>query len=90
MWPGPEWADPGQEWKASVVGWVEPVAAWAGIVVEVGWLGAEFLIGEHWLKDQADCWVLQPEVGAEPWPSFEVSGLAGWEGFLGLAESAQL
>lgn len=33
---------------------------------------------------------LQPEVGAEPWPSFEVSGLAGWEGFLGLAESAQL
>lgn len=32
---------------------------------------------------------LQPEVGAELWPSFEVSGLAGWEGFLGSAESAQ-
>lgn len=33
---------------------------------------------------------LWPEVGAELWPSFEVSGLAGWEGFLGWAESAQL
>lgn len=32
---------------------------------------------------------LQPEVGAERWPSFEVSGLVGWEEFLGLAESAQ-
>lgn len=33
---------------------------------------------------------LQPEVGAEQWPSSEESGLAGWEGCLGLAESAQL
>lgn len=33
---------------------------------------------------------LQPEVGAELWPSSEVSELAGWEGFLDLAESAQL
>lgn len=32
---------------------------------------------------------LQPEVGAEQWPSYEESGLAEWEGFLGLAESAQ-
>lgn len=32
---------------------------------------------------------LQPEVGAERWLSFEVSGLVEWEEFLGLAESAQ-
>lgn len=53
-------------------------------------MGAGFLVGKHWLKDQADCWILQPEVGAELWPSFEVSVLAGWEGFRGSAESAQL
>lgn len=69
--------------------WLEPVAASAGLVVEVGWVEAVFLVGEHWLTGQADCWILQPEVGAERWPSFEVSGLVGWEEFLGLAESAQ-
>lgn len=74
----------------SAVGWVEPEAAWAETVVEVGWVGAGFLVGEHWLKGQADCWILQAEVGAEPWPSCEVSGLVGWEEFLGSAESAQL
>lgn len=43
----------------SAVGWVEPEAAWAETVVEVGWVGAGFLVGEHWLKGQADCWILQ-------------------------------
>lgn len=69
---------------------MKPVAAWAEIVPEAGWVGVALLVGEHWPKDQADCWVLQPEVEAELWPSFEASGLAEWEGFLGLAESVQL
>ena len=33
---------------------------------------------------------LRPEAGAELWPSSEGSGLVGWGGFLGWAESAQL
>ena len=33
---------------------------------------------------------LRLEVGAELWPSSEGSGLVGWGGFLGWAESAQL
>lgn len=58
MWPGLEWAEPGLEWAVSAVGWVEPVAAWAETVVEAGWVGAGFLVGEHWLKGRADCWIL--------------------------------
>lgn len=72
------------------MGWAEPVAAWAELVVEVGWVEAGFLVGEQWLRGQADCWILQPAGEAELWPSCAVSGLAGWEGFLGSAESAQL
>lgn len=90
MWPGPEWADPGPEWKASAVEREEPVAAWPEFVAEAGWVALGVLVGEHWLKGQADCWILQPEVGAEQWPSSGASGRAGWEGFLGSAESAQL
>lgn len=70
--------------------WEEPEAAWAETVVAVDWVGAAFLVEEHWLKDQADCWILRLEVGAELWPSSEGSGLVGWGGFLGWAESAQL
>lgn len=41
--------------------WAEPVAAWAELVVEVGWEEAGFLVGEQWLRGQADCWILQRE-----------------------------
>lgn len=45
----------------AAVRWLEPVAASAGLVVEVGWVEAVFLVGEHWLTGQADCWILQGE-----------------------------